>query len=328
MKLIYGRSIGSPLLLPSGLTCLQLDFCSISDRALAICLGGLVSLRTLELHSIMTLTKLPSEGVFQHLAALKILSITSCWCLGSLGGLRAASALLYITLRSCPSLGLARAAESMPSSLEFLLVSECLLDSDFARDCKSSMSLSIGHLTSLTGLYLYHLPDLCMIEGLQSLDLIELTLVNVPKLSANCISQCHIKKSLRASSSVMLNDLLSAEGFTVPAYVTLQSWKEAAVSLEESANLSSVKCLSLFNCEMNALPTNMKSLTGLEKLNIYKCPNILCLPDLPSSLQHVSIQQCELLEESCRAPDGESWLKIEHIRWKETGGTLLPYLWR
>ncbi|GJN17477.1 hypothetical protein PR202_gb04546 [Eleusine coracana subsp. coracana] len=90
----------------------------------------------------------------------------------------------------------------------------------------------------------------------------------------------------------MLNDVLSAQGFTVPAHISLQSSKETAVSFEESANLSSAKCLSLFKCEMKSMPTNMKCLTGLEKLNIWGCPNIPFLQDLPSSLQHAYRLDC------------------------------------
>jgi hypothetical protein len=45
---------------------------------------------------------------------------------------------------------------------------------------------------------------------------------------------------------------------------------------------------------------------------------------LPSSLQHISIRNCcELLKESCRAPDGESWPKIAHIRWKEFSRSMI-----
>ncbi|GJM92934.1 hypothetical protein PR202_ga09443 [Eleusine coracana subsp. coracana] len=323
MKLLSRGSIGTQLILPSRLTYLQLYFCNITDGALSICLGGLTSLKTLDFLNIMSLTTLPSEGVFQHLAALDSLYIRSCWLLRSLGGLRAASSLRIVSLSSCPSLGLAHAAQSMPSSLEKLDISQCLLGCDL--ESRSSMSLSIGHLTSLKRLSLWNLPDLCVLEGLQYLHLHDLALVNVPKLLANCISQCHVKESLALSSSVMLNDVLSAQGFTVPAHISLQSSKETAVSFEESANLSSAKCLSLFKCEMKSMPTNMKCLTGLEKLNIWGCPNIPFLPDLPSSLQHVCVEHSELLEESCREPEGESWLKIEHIRWKEIGGSSLPF---
>ncbi|KAB8099121.1 hypothetical protein EE612_029003, partial [Oryza sativa] len=56
--------------------------------------------------------------------------------------------------------------------------------------------------------------------------------------------------------------------------------------------------------------------SSLQRISIVDCPNISSLPDLPSSLQHIYIRDCPLLKESCRVPDGESWPKIAHIRWK------------
>ncbi|PWZ43726.1 putative disease resistance protein [Zea mays] len=329
IRFIYGRTMEMPLVLPSGLCKLYLSSCSITDEALAICLGGLTSLRTLQLVYNMALTTLPSEKVFEHLTKLDRLILNGCWCLKSLGGLRAAPSLSYLHCLDCPSLELARGAELMPLNLASnLSIRGCILAADSFINglphlkhlsidvCRSSPSLSIGHLTSIESLRLNGLPDLYFVEGLSSLHLKHLHLVDVANLTAKCISQFRVQESLTVSSSVLLNHMLMAEGFTAPPNLTLSDCKEPSVSFEEPANISSVKCLNFSFCEMESLPRNLKSLSSLESLSIGSCRNIASLPDLPSSLQRISISGCPVLKKNCQEPDGESWPKISHLRWK------------
>jgi hypothetical protein len=75
--------------------------------------------------------------------------------------------------------------------------------------------------------------------------------------------------------------------------------------------------------QMRSLPGNLKCFSSLPKLDIYDCPNVSSLPDLPSILQHISVWNCQHLNESCQSPDGESWSKIAHIRWKEFWWTMI-----
>ncbi|KAG2558747.1 hypothetical protein PVAP13_8NG343700 [Panicum virgatum] len=176
IRLTYSRNVELPLVLPSGLCKLELSSCVVTDGALAICLGGLTSLRKLSLDNIMTLTALPSEEVFQHLTKLDSLSIIDCWCLRSLGGLRVATSLSDLRLSCCPSLELARGAEFLPSTLGRIYIYKCMLAADtfinglphlkdlFIHKCRSSASLSIGHLTSLESLSLQEVPDLCFLK--------------------------------------------------------------------------------------------------------------------------------------------------------------------
>ncbi|CAD6268636.1 unnamed protein product [Miscanthus lutarioriparius] len=326
---IYGRTTELPLVLPSGIGKLCLSSCSITDEGLAICLGGLTSLRTLELGYNMVLTALPSQEVYEHLTKLERIEITACWCLRSLGGLHAAPSLSSLNCTDCPCLELARGAEFMSFNLaKHLSIRGCILTADSfingfphlkylsIYSCRSSPSLSIGHLTSLGSLYLRYLPDLCSLEGLSSLQLKHLSLIDVPNLTAKHISQFRVQEELTVSSSILLNHMLMAEGFRVPSYLSLHDCKEPSVSFEEPANLSYVKHLQFWRCKMESLPTNLKFVSSLQSLGISDCPNITSLPDLPSSLQRISIWGCPVLKKNCREPDGESWPKISHIRWK------------
>ncbi|KAF7099242.1 hypothetical protein CFC21_100902 [Triticum aestivum] len=328
VRLICKRNIGLRLVPPSGLSRLDLSSCIITDGALAVCLDGLTLLRHLSLKEIMTLTTLPSQDVLQQLTKLHYLCISSCWCLRSLGGLRAATALSEIKLRSCPSLDLTPGTSSLPLSLEVLGIFHWMVSADFIsidlphlKDismafCRSPSSLSIGHLTSLQRLSLHNLHDLCFLEGLSSLQLSSARFTHVPNLNMKFVSQLRVKGSLYVSSPVMLNHMLSDEGFTVPEFLGLDGCNES-FSFEESADFSSIKWLSFLNCETSSLPVNLKCFSCLRALQIVKCPNISFLPDLPSSLEHIFVRDSELLKKSCRAPDGESWPKIEHIHFKK-----------
>ncbi|VAH99770.1 unnamed protein product [Triticum turgidum subsp. durum] len=155
-----------------------------------------------------------------------------------------------------------------------------------------------------------------MLGGLSSHEFDLVHLVDVPKLIPECISQFRVNHIFQVSSS-SLNNMSSAEGSTVPPSLSFDECKEPFISLDESVNFTSVRTLSFRDCQMNSLPKNLKRFPNLRNLLITCCRNISCLPDLPPSLQQICIWDCsELLKESCRAPDGESWPKIAHIRWK------------
>ncbi|XP_073359563.1 uncharacterized protein [Aegilops tauschii subsp. strangulata] len=252
MRLMYGMSIELPLVPPSGLCELFLSSCSITDGALAVCLHSLASLKILRLQDIMTLTTFPSEEVLQHLTKLNRLSIQYCWCLRSLGGLRVVTSLSLCILAA-----------------DFLHTDWPHMNDIEITNCRSTPCLFVGSLTFVKAFFtLWNLPDLCMLEGLSSLQLAHVQLIDVPKLTAECISQFRVHNSLLFSSLVILNNMLMAQGFTVPAFLSLKGCKEPIISYEESASFTSVKCLSFYDCQMITLPTNLKCFFNLKSLNI------------------------------------------------------------
>lgn len=59
----------------------------------------------------------------------------------------------------------------------------------------------------------------------------------------------------------------------------------------------------------------LKHLISLTEFTIRNCPKLQSIPEegLPSSLSHLSIYNCPLLEKKCGREIGEDWPKISHI---------------
>uniref|UniRef100_A0A0D9XQT2 Uncharacterized protein n=1 Tax=Leersia perrieri TaxID=77586 RepID=A0A0D9XQT2_9ORYZ len=329
-KLIYATPSENLLLLPSSLWFLSLSSCSLTDGALAVCLQRLTSLKSLYIMQIMSLTSFPSAQVFRCLTTLENLHIRSCWCLRSLGGLQEATSLSVVEIDSCVSLVLVDAdgIVTMPSNIEKLSISGCILGTDFLTTdfprlrsisitcCRSSASLAIGHLHSLESLSLNNMPDLCFLEGLSCPRLQDIHLINVPKLTAQSFSNHHAWKSLSISNSTMLSLILSIKDFMLPEKLCFEHYNEPSITFESSAKFASIKSLEFHSSNFMSLPSSLKELSCLEVIKFIKCPNLSSLPDFPGSVQQIEIQDCECLKISCQAPNGKNWPKIEHIRWK------------
>uniref|UniRef100_A0A0E0BH96 R13L1/DRL21-like LRR repeat region domain-containing protein n=1 Tax=Oryza glumipatula TaxID=40148 RepID=A0A0E0BH96_9ORYZ len=330
IKLIYTRPTENLLHLPSSLSFLTLSSCSLTNGALAVCLQGLTSLKRLHISQIMSLTSFPSPEVLQCLSALKKLYIHSCWCLRSLGGLREVTSLSEVEIDSCISLELVdgNGIATIPSSLEKLSISGCVLGPDFLStdlphlhsisitSCRSSVSLAVGHLHSLESLSLNNMPDMCFLEGLSCPNLQDVHLINIPKLTAESFSQHHAWKSFTISSSEMLSLMLSIKDFKLPEKLCFKHYDEPSIKFESSANFTSIKSLEFSDSKVMSLPRSLENLSCLERIAFIQCPNLSSLPVFPSSLQQIEIRGCECLKRTCQAPNGENWPKVEHIRWK------------
>ncbi|MQM00748.1 hypothetical protein Taro_033489 [Colocasia esculenta] len=88
---------------------------------------------------------------------------------------------------------------------------------------------------------------------------------------------------------------------------------EAALLINLSTTL---RHLYLWGCEnLHSLPPNLRSLSALQSLAIYRCPQIQCLPaaGLPESLKTLEISGCPALQERCKEGEGSDWPLISRI---------------
>ncbi|XP_072955027.1 putative disease resistance protein RGA3 [Typha angustifolia] len=358
LETIFGRRENRELRLPSTLQHLEIASTNISDGALSLCLGGLTSLKTLKLEGIRTITTIPTD----QLMVLCDLEIIDCHCLKTLGGLLALLSLKRLKISSCPSLELEMMGSEVgrvifPPSLQSFSVSFCCNVKRFAigdlpdlhtlilDNWSSLASLSLFGLTTLRKLSITDCPQLSALDcsqahndsSLRSLGGIE----DVPRLAAAPPSEAfHLSsiEQLEISSCATLSMLLSGNNskrLVGLRELFLWSCPEESFHEEHFNCLISLKSLLLYDCKVQSLSRILKSLSSLEQLELYKCPYISSLSDLPNSLLTLSLKDCPgilslstrlpesllcismsgcpVLEERCREPKGEDWPKIAHI---------------
>ncbi|KAJ3694345.1 hypothetical protein LUZ60_009825 [Juncus effusus] len=327
INFLYRESANAPeFMLPSSLTTLILVRCNITDGALSDCLRRLTALKKLVLRSIMTLTTLPSKHVMWKLQNLKTLNIRLCWCLRSLGFVQGLVSLEKLKIGFCPCLDIKHTGDGtiFPTSLQSLGLRFCVIpDGMFTCDmpnlyeltvdtCRGSKSLSIGMLTSLRKLILWNCPDLCKVEGLQSLaSLTHLLLINLPNFQAGSLLDGPLM--LEISSLEMLTVLSSNNAFAYVKYLFINDCQEETLTFEGLSPTPSLWQLGFEDCKIKVLPNSLKVLSGLQALVFKNCPEISSVPELPESIIQITIEKCPMLKERCGAPDGPDWPKIRHI---------------
>ncbi|WOL18557.1 disease resistance protein RGA2-like isoform X1 [Canna indica] len=81
--------------------------------------------------------------------------------------------------------------------------------------------------------------------------------------------------------------------------------------------LKCLRCLSFLECNsMSSLPTVLKWLTSLQRIQVMRCPNLKSLPEngLPAELKELHISKCHKeLNERCSWKNGADWHKISHV---------------
>ncbi|PON40736.1 LRR domain containing protein [Trema orientale] len=131
----------------------------------------------------------------------------------------------------------------------------------------------------------------------------------LPSLRKLCIEKCHSLEPLVPRAQQMDVAFPSLEILDI-------SLSGGQVYLLKGGLPSSLKEIRIETCyNLEALDEEaFQNLTSLEKLFIYGCDKVRCLPSLlPTSLSHLSIEECLLLRPRVRRETGEDWPIIHNI---------------
>ncbi|KAJ3702172.1 hypothetical protein LUZ61_005877 [Rhynchospora tenuis] len=135
-------------------------------------------------------------------------------------------------------------------------------------------SISISHSSTLEKLVVYKCPDLYSLEGLLDRPMLKhVELMYLPKLVPGSFTD---------------------EGFGI-------------------VQLQSLEVLKVSGCDMSSLGPILKSLSSLQRLELFECWGISTLPEMPESLETIQIEQWPELTSRCQELYGEDWPKIAHV---------------
>ncbi|KAF8038740.1 hypothetical protein BT93_B1326 [Corymbia citriodora subsp. variegata] len=296
----------------SSLQHLNLLYCE-SLRELPSSIGNLSSLQHLDLAGCESLTELPSSiGNLSSLPHLDLegLSLTE---LPSLSGNFAS--LKYLNLRNCRPLRKISSSIGNFSSLQHLDLEGCV--------SLEGLPSSIGNLSSLKYLNLMNCQSMEKIpssignlSSLQNLDLRECwSLREIPSSIGNLSTLQHIElwncRSLREIPS-SIGDLENLQCLDI-SYSAIEQLPNGIGRLKnlrrlilrfcrslkrkipsEIGDLSSLEILEITHAPIHNLPKSIQNLSSLKHLNLWNCNKLKLLPELPSSLTHLTV--------SCHSP--------------------------
>ncbi|KAJ4796905.1 Disease resistance protein RGA2 [Rhynchospora pubera] len=305
----------SKLILPTSLTQLTIESCSITNDALSNCIECLHSLSELRLVEIHTITSLPSEGALSALKKLSSLHIEACFLLSSLGGISALSSLTKLVMLRCLNLN---SSNKLPSSLKSLHVAECAYMEDIIDQSnlpvlrildvseffglnyerRGKGVLNVGSLHSLKQI-IYSCSDHVCLEGLNSLTSLDiLAFIDRIRLSSPT-DKCSIPiDSVRCLSPLWLKEKLSAQTLSSIEFLSIGNFEENSIDFDDEVinSLNSLKKLHLLNCNnLTHLPVQLMELTSLEFLSLQNCPNLHEMESFPKNLSYLGIKNCPTL---------------------------------
>ncbi|KAM5554364.1 hypothetical protein ABKV19_022639 [Rosa sericea] len=108
--------------------------------------------------------------------------------------------------------------------------------------------------------------------------------------------------------------MFSGRWIPVKVKTTCHQWFAEEEERLFASTLTYLQICSL-NCETTDGAKWFGHLNSLQTLIIFNCPALRCLPEsgLPTSLSHLRINGCPLLQKRCQTETGEDWPKISHI---------------
>ncbi|XP_021744687.1 putative disease resistance RPP13-like protein 1 [Chenopodium quinoa] len=111
----------------------------------------------------------------------------------------------------------------------------------------------------------------------------------------------------------------SLESLVLHDMTELQEWN----GLEDNI-MPSLRELKIVNCpKLKSLPFFLYQFTSLVDLQIEECISLSSIPKLPSSLESLTIGNCNLLKNKCQ-DGGEHWSNIKEIRDVFVDGVKMP----
>ncbi|QCD85753.1 disease resistance protein RPM1 [Vigna unguiculata] len=219
-----------------------------------------------------------------------------------------------IDLSECPNLQMITQRHPL-NHLKILRIGKCSRfeyfpnEGLFARQLESFYIIGLENLKSLPKhmsdllpslnlLYINDCPEVEVSDGYLPSNLDEMCLFNCSKLIVSLKGPWGTNPSLKSLSIGKVDeDCFPGEGL-LPLSIT---------------NLEIYDCPNLKKLDYRGLC----HLSSLEKLFLYKCPILQCLPEegLPKSISKLRVEGCPLLKKRCKKQEGEDWEKIAHIKY-------------
>ncbi|KAH9726728.1 putative disease resistance protein [Citrus sinensis] len=251
-----------------------------------------VMLQHLRIENCPELTSL-SSGV-QFLEALEYLQIRDCRKLESIpDGLPNLNCLQSIHIWGCPSL-VSFPERGLPNAISSFLIFYC--------DKLEALPNDLHKLNSLLDLSIQMCPNLVSFpeEGFPT----NLTSLRIGDFK---MYKTLVQWGLHRLTSLQYLQIIGCDD-------EAECFPDEAIGMTLPTSLTHLHLLE-FKKLISLSSTGFQSLTSLQSLWIWNCPNLTSFPEvgLPSSLLDLEIEDCPKLKKACKRDEGKEWPKIAHI---------------